>query len=224
MYNRAKKRVIPTLIAGTLASGLGLAMTTGSAQALQKGDWLVRIGASMVNPNESSSNPGGGLPAGSDVSINSDTQPSFTVAYMFTNNVSFEVLGATPFTHKIDGAGALAGIGQIAKVKHLPPTFSINYHFQPQASVRPYVGAGINYTYFFDEKATGALAGTSLSLDNSVGLAAQAGVDVDMNKKWFFNANVRYMKISTTAKFSNGYKLDVDVNPWVYTLAVGTRF
>lgn len=214
------KSLIPAAVAGALMFGL----TTGNAQALQKGDWLVRIGASTVSPNESSSNPSGGLPAGSDVSISSDTQPSFTVAYMFTDNISVEALGATPFSHDITGAGVLAGVGKIASTKQLPPIFSVNYHFQPQSNIRPYVGAGVNYTYFYDENTTGVMSGTSLKLDSSVGLAAQAGVDFDINKKWFLNANVRYAQISTTAKFSNGYKLDVDVNPWVYTLAVGTTF
>jgi len=224
MNKVSRKRIVPTAVAGVLAAGLGLAATTDTAHALGQGDWLVRVGASTVEPNESSSSPGGGLPPGSEVSINSNTQLSFTVAYMYTDNISFEVLGATPFSHDITGAGALAGTGKIAEVKHLPPTFSVNWHFQPHSNVRPYVGAGLNYTYFFDEKATGALSGYSLSLDNSWGPAVQAGLDYDINKKWFVNANVRYIKISTTAKFSNGYSLDVDVDPMVYTLAVGTHF
>jgi len=220
-----RKRIVSTAVAGVLATGLGLAATTGTAQALQKGDWLARVGASMVEPNESSSNPGGGLAPGTSVSINSNTQLSFTVAYMYTNNISFEVLGATPFSHDISGSGgSLAGAGKVAEIKHLPPTFSVNWHFQPQSNVRPYVGAGVNYTYFYDEKTTGAASGLSMSLDNSWGPAVQAGVDYDINKKWFVNANVRYIKISTTAKFSNGYSLDVDVDPMVYTLAVGTHF
>ncbi|HKK06914.1 MAG TPA: OmpW family outer membrane protein [Gammaproteobacteria bacterium] len=225
MSKRFQKRLIPSAIAGALAVGLGLAATTGTAQALQQGDWLVRVGASTVEPNESSSNPTGALPAGSEVSINSNTQLSFTVAYMFTNNISFEILGATPFSHDISGAGTLAGAGKIAEIKHLPPTFSVNWHFQPQARLRPYVGAGINYTYFYDEKTQG-LGATDISLDSSWGPAVQAGLDYDINNKWFLNANVRYIKISTTAKLTGAVtgNLDVDVDPMVYTLAVGTHF
>lgn len=218
------KAITPIVSAAVLAAGMTLVSGNAQAAGISQGDWLARVGASLVSPNESSSNPQGGLPAGSEVSVNDNTQLSFTIAYMFTNNLSFEVLAATPFKHDIEGAGALAGIGKIGETKHLPPTFSVNWHFQPQSNVRPYVGAGINYTTFFDEKATGALAGTSLKLDDSWGLAAQAGVDFDINPNWFLNANVRYIKISTTATYSNGYKLDVDLDPWVYTLAIGTRF
>lgn len=218
MTKQSKIRLISAAVAGALALGMG------SAQALQQGDWLVRVGASMVSPNESSSNPQGGLPAGSEVSINNNTQLSFTIEYMLNNNLGLEVLGATPFKHDIEGAGALAGVGKVGETKHLPPIVSVNWHFQPQSNIRPYVGAGINYTYFFDEKGAGPLANESLSLDNSWGLAAQAGVDFDINPNWFANASIRYAKISTTATYSNGYKLDVDIDPWVYTLAVGTHF
>lgn len=214
--------ITPILSAAALATGLSLISI--NAQALDQGDWLVRVGASTVQPNDSTSHPQGGLPAGSTVRVGSNTQLSFTVAYMFNPNMSFEVLAATPFKHDIEGAGALAGTGKIAETRQLPPTFSINWHFQPHSTVRPYLGAGINYTTFFDEKTQGTLAGTSMKLDDSWGLAAQAGVDVDISKRWFINANVRYIRISTTASFSNGYKLDVDLNPWVYTLAAGTRF
>ncbi len=222
MSKRFQKRLIPSAVAGALAVGLGLAATTGTAQALQQGDWLVRVGASTVEPNESTSGQSGDL-TGVKVSINSNTQLSFTVAYMYTNNISFEVLGATPFSHDI----SVSGGPKVAEIKHLPPTFSVNWHFQPQARLRPYVGAGINYTYFYDETTTGPLAGNNISLDSSWGPAVQAGVDYDINKKWFVNASVRYIKISTTATVSgptaNG-KLDVDVDPMVYTLAVGTHF
>ena len=134
-----------------------------------------------------------------------------------------EVLASLPFTHEIAGAGNLSGTDKVAEAKQLPPTVSLQYHFSPQGTTRPYVGAGINYTIFFDESTTGALAGTDISLDNSVGLTVQAGVDVDINKDWFWNADLRYISIETTADTALG-SVDVDIDPWVFTLAVGTSF
>jgi len=208
----------------SVTTGLGLSPVTASASPLQAGDWLVRIGLSNVNPNASSSNPRGGLPAGSDVSIDSSTRPSFTVGYMLTDNLDVELLAAWPFKHDITGDGALAGAGKIGDTKQLPPTLSVDWHFMPGSRVRPYVGVGVNYTHFFSENATGPLAGTTLSLDSSWGPAAQAGFDVDVGANWSFNASVRYIQIKTTATYGNGYKLDVDVNPWVYTVGIGTSF
>ncbi len=224
MSNHVSKWMIPAIMGLAVAVSIGLAPKTAAAAPLHAGNWLVRIGVSNVSPNESSSNPSGGLPAGSDVNISSSTRPSVNVAYMLTDNLDVELLAAWPFKHDISGSGALSGTGKIGDVKQLPPTLSVDWHFMPNSRIRPYVGLGINYTYFFSENATGPLAGTTLSLDNSWGAAAQAGLDVDVSSNWYVNASVRYIRIKTTATYSNGYKLDVDVNPWVYTIGIGTAF
>ena len=224
MKHRVSKWIIPSVAALAMMLSMGLAPRRAAAAPLHAGDWLVRIAFSNVNPNESSSNPGGGLPPGSDVSISSSTRPSVNVAYMLTDNLDVELLAAWPFKHDINGTGALTGTGKIGDVEQLPPTLSVDWHFMPDSRTRPYAGLGINYTYFFNANATGPLAGTSLSLDNSWGPAAQAGVDIDVGANWYFNAGVRYIRIKTTATYSNGYKLDVEINPWVYTIGIGTSF
>lgn len=224
MKHRVSKWMIPAIAGLALTLSLSLVPGTAAASALQAGDWLVRIGLSNVNPNASSSNPQGGLPGGSDVTVDSSTRPSFTVGYMLTDHLDLEILAAWPFKHDITGTGALAGAGKIGDTKQLPPTLSVDWHFMPNSNIRPYVGLGLNYTHFFSENATGALAGTTLSLDNSWGPAAQAGLDADVGANWSFNASVRYIQIKTTATYSNGYKLDVDINPWVFTVGIGTNF
>ncbi len=95
----------------------------------------------------------------------------------------------------------------------------------PQSTVRPYVGVGLNYTFFWDEKTTGALSGTKLDLDTSWGVAGELGVDIDIAPNWFMNAVVSYMDIDTKAK-SNllGTLGTVNIDPWVVGLNVGTRF
>lgn len=208
------KSVVSTLIAGSLV------LTSGVVTAVEKGDWLVRFGAANISPNDKS----GGFSKNSavGVAVESDTQAFVNVSYMIKENVALELLAATPFSHDLIATGAITG--KVGSADQLPPTLSVQYHFTPKASVRPYVGAGINYTTFFNEKTTGALAGTSLSLDDSWGLAVQAGVDVDITKDWFFNADVRYINIETTASSSALGNVDVEINPTVISLGVGTRF
>lgn len=197
-------------------------LVSTNAWALGAGDWFGRIGASMVDPDSSSGTVGGA--PGSGVEVDDDTQLSFTLGYMMTANIGIEVLGALPFKHEIRGTGTLAGLGEIAETKHLPPTVSVQYYFMPQGAVRPYVGAGVNYTYFFDEETKGALAGTSIDLDDSWGLAGQVGVDIDISNNWFVNADGRYIDIDTEARLGTGEQVDVQIDPWVFTLAVGRRF
>lgn len=204
----------------TFISAAAAIALSSQAYALGKGDWLVRFGAVSVNPNDSSGQVG--TIAGSGVSVNSSQGIFANLSYMLTDNVGVEVLAATPFSHDITATGSIASLGKVAEVKQLPPTVSVQYHFNPQSHFRPYVGAGINYTTFFDAKTTGSTV-TSISLDDSWGLAAQLGFDKDINQDWFFNADLRYIKISTTAT-TNAGNVDVTIDPWVVSIGVGTHF
>ncbi len=212
-----KYSVVPAALAGCLVGA------SPAALAVNQGDWLVRVGAAHVSPNDSS----GGLTADPSikVGVDSSTGLGLNLTYMVSPNIGVEVLGALPFKHDITGAGSLASAGKIAETKQLPPTVVALYNFAPKANVRPYAGIGINYTTFFSEKTTGALSGVSLKLDDSWGLAGEVGVDVDINKDWFFNASVWYMDINTTAKLGSGLgSVDVQIDPWAFFVGVGTRF
>ena len=105
----------------------------------------------------------------------------------------------------------------------LPPALSLNWHFNPNGMFRPYVGVGVNYTLFSGEETTGALSGADLTLDDSIGAAGQVGVDIGQ-RNWFFNANVRYIDLSTDVELDGADLGSADLNPWVYGLHVGYRF
>lgn len=195
------------------------ALTSASAFAHKEGDFIVRAGLASVVPNDDS-----GPIAGSKLEVNSNTQLGLTFGYMFTDNISFEVLAATPFSHDI----SLKGAGEIAKTKHLPPTFMVQYYFGDSSSdFRPYVGAGINYTFFFDEEfnsASKASGLNDLSLDDSWGLAANVGLDYMLNDNWFVNGSIWYADIDTTATINGSVNVDVDIDPWVFMIAGGYKF
>lgn len=190
--------------------------------AAARGDWLVRFGVSHVAPDAQSDATALGSTTGVDV--NSDTRLSFTIAYLFADHWAVELLGALPFEHEIKATGAIAGLGTIGRTKHLPPVLSLQYHFQPRARIRPYVGVGVNYTNFFDTEAQGALAGTSLRLEDSWGLAAQIGTDFDLSNGWFGNVDVRYIDIDTEATSPVAGTFDISLDPWVVTLSLGRAF
>ena len=206
----------PEKLTRVMFMALGLIMFS-SSHAAEKGDWLVRFGAIHVSPNDSSGTLTGAPTVG--VAVDSDTQAFANISYMLSETLALELLAATPFTHTISATGALSG--EIATVKQLPPTLSLQHHFSPNGTVRPYAGAGINYTMFFDEQATAVI--NSISLDDSWGWAAQAGTDIEINKNWFANVDLRYINIETTATTNLG-TVDVKINPWVFSVGVGTRF
>ena len=228
-----------------LATAIFAALTlpiTGFAH--EAGDILVRAGVTNVAPDDSSSNI---LVGGADfalggatvgpVSVDSNAQLGLNLAYFITPNINIEVLAATPFSHDIDIAGGDINLG---KTKHLPPTVTANYYFLDASSkFQPYIGAGLNYTVFFDEEfnqgtvdviegAAGAVV-SDLSLDASFGFSAQIGADYEVSEGIYVNASVRYIDIETEADFkvagSDIGKIEtVDINPWVYTVSVAYKF
>lgn len=203
-----------------------MAALSSPAFAHQEGDILVRAGIASVSPNDSSDKI---LGYDEELHVNSDTQLGLTVGYMLTDNVSVELLAASPFSHKI--STPLLGLGDIAETKHLPPTVMLQYYFgTKESTLRPFVGAGINYTVFFDEgfnsKAQGAGL-TDLNLDDSWGLAANAGLDYMLEDNWFVSGSVWYADISTDATYKyegENKSTKVDIDPWVFMLAVGYSF
>ncbi len=205
-----------TTIAVLTAMGLAMGSASFSAQAIQAGDMFGRLTLTTVMPNDDAD-------PFSDVAVvpevGDSTRPGATFVYMYTDNIGFEVLAALPFKHDI----SVDGMGVIGETKHLPPTFSVQYYFNPQSKVRPFVGLGLNYTTFFSSKTIDGLGG-DLELDDSFGLAAQVGIDYDLDEKWFLTADVRYMNIETTATNSVAGSTDVEINPTVVSVGVGYKF
>ena len=192
-----------TILASSLllVSGLAIAET----------DWIVRAGFSTVTP-KSNNNP--------TVSVDNSSSFSFTIEKMLGPKLGLEVLAAYPFEHDI----RLVGGPRVGSAKQLPPTVSLNWHWLPEATFSPYIGAGINYTIFWDEATVGALDGTRLSLSDSFGLAAQLGFDINLSNNWLLNGSVRYISISTEAKLDGASIGDVDIDPLVYSFNIGKRF
>ncbi|MFA3791023.1 OmpW family protein [Aliiglaciecola sp. SL4] len=207
---------------------VAVALSATQAQAYTTGDMILRAGVTTVAPDESSGNVFiGGADVGVGVNVDNNSQLGLNFAYFLSPNWAIEVLAATPFEHDI----GLNTVGALGSTKHLPPTISANYHFlDADSAFQPYVGLGINYTIFFSEEFTAANqeAGfDDLELDDSVGLSAQIGFDYMLDDNWFVNASARYIDISTEATFTNDGSagtVDVDIDPFVYSLTVGYKF
>ena len=200
-------KINKALLAG-MALGLGF---SGTAAAFEPGDWLLRVGASYVSPASDNSET---------VSVGSATSATINLGYMMTDCWALEILAAYPFKHDLE----LLDGTKIGSTKQLPPTLSLQYHFRPTEKLQPYLGFGINYTSFFDEKTTGPLTGSDLNLGDSWGLAGQAGLDFLVSDTVFLNLDVRYIDIETKATVDNVSLGKVKVDPWVVGGHIGFRF
>ncbi|KXO78568.1 OmpW/AlkL family protein [Stutzerimonas stutzeri] len=220
------------------ASALALALAAPFAQAFEAGDIIVRAGAVTVDPREDSSDINHavlGDVAGSKATLDSNTQLGLNFAYMVTDKVGIELLAATPFSHDVGVKGMpgpYAGLnGKLGSLKHLPPTLSVVYYpLDKTSAFQPYVGAGINYTWFFDTELSSSVESkgfSGLDVKDSWGLAAQVGMDYMLTDNIMLNAQVRYIDIDTTGTThlaGDKVKVDIDVDPFVYMVGLGYKF
>lgn len=218
---------IATAAIALVAATPALAQDTG----LSKGDVIVRLRGILVAPNESSGGIQPSLPT-EKVRVDDSFMPEVDLTYMLTDAVGVEVIASTT-KHSVFGiTGVTGGIGKLASTWVLPPTATVNYHFNNKGAIRPYLGAGVNWTIFWNSKPTAAFeaaAGkTHVGMSDSVGVAAQAGVDIDLGPKMFLNLDVKYITIKTDATLVTAglgtQKVHVALDPLVFGAGVGFKF
>ncbi|KIC10105.1 membrane protein [Leisingera sp. ANG-M1] len=193
-----------------LALTSALAALAAPALAQQQGDWTVGVGIANVNPKSDN-----GTLAGAAATIDDGTALSLTLEYFFRDNWGVELLAASPFSHDVKLNGAFA-----AKAKQLPPTLSVNYHFPTQGKIKPFLGLGLNYTTFFEEETA---LGT-LELDDSFGIAVNAGADYQISDRGALRFNVRWMDIDTDATLNGAGIGTAEIDPVVVNVAYVHRF
>lgn len=179
--------------------------------AQEAGEWLVRAGYWNVAPKSDNGNV---------VNVDSGASLGFNFTYMVTDQFAVELLAAAPFSHDIN----LNSGGKVAETKHLPPTLSAQYHFPVGETTSLYAGLGLNYTLFFDEETSGALAGTDLDLDASFGLAAQLGFDYRFSDRYVLNIDARWIDIDTDVELDGAALETVEIDPFVIGINLGMRF
>lgn len=219
------------------ATPLALIVSLASLPALahDAGAVFLRMGPALVAPNDSSSSVSlNGTPVpGTGVRVDDAYAVGFTVAWMLTEHVAVELLASTPFTHDIHGQGL--GIDKIGEVTQLPPTLSLQWFPRDGAArLQPYVGLGVNYFMSFSEEVSGeleaALGRSNLDVHDSIGLAAQIGVDYALADRWSVNASLWYVDIATEATIRTAtagfdqIEVDLDVDPLAWMLGVSYRF
>lgn len=197
-----KKQIV---MAALLAAG---SVTGAMAQALGESPWLLRVRSVHLDSVNKDSTPLG-------LAINNKTFGEVDITYFLSRNVAAELVLTTPQKQIVYAGGA-----EIGSFKHLPPSLLLQYHFTDIQGIKPYVGAGINYTHFSDVSLP-----TGVSLDShSWGTAFQLGLDIPIDKNWSINLDVKkaYIRTDVYSLGSSVGRLKVD--PMLYAVGVGYRF
>ncbi|HYE49412.1 MAG TPA: OmpW family outer membrane protein [Azospirillaceae bacterium] len=217
-------KVSPVLAAAACAAVSLLAATPQAMAEKAQGDLLVRGRVLYVEPDESSSLSLGGAGIAGKVDADIGAVPELDFTYFLTDNIGVElILGTTP--HEVKAKGTPLGNVDLGEVWLLPPTLSAQYHFNPKGQISPYVGAGLNYTFFYNVDNGGV---ADVDYTDGFGWSLQAGVDVALKGPWSLNLDVKKIFIDTKATvnagLANPIRAKVDIDPWVVGIGVGYRF
>lgn len=195
-----------------------ICFTTLSAQAMDK-NMMVRMRTIAIMPDES----GSPSVVGGKVKLTDDSVPEIDFSYFFNDRFALELILATA-QHKASANKTSLNNLDLGEVSLLPPTLLAQYHHE-FGKFKPYVGAGLNYTIFYNAEPGIA---RSVRYDNSLGYALQVGGDYEIADNIYLNFDIKKLYLSTNVEvntYSNGtVTADVDINPWIVGLGIGTRF
>jgi outer membrane protein len=203
----------------------GMAMAPPAAAGDNNGDFMVRVLATGVLPDTSagaiSVNGAPAFPADS-YEVSDELIPALTLSYFLNKNLALELFCCFA-KHDIDGQGALAGV-DVGDTWIFPPALTLQYHFDPMGGFKPYVGVGAQYIHFFDTSSND-LGGT-MDIDDALGFTLQAGVDVELGRGWYLNADVKKTWLETSWTIDNGAAItgSFDLDPWIVSAGLGYRF
>ncbi|WP_352448067.1 MULTISPECIES: OmpW family protein [unclassified Mesorhizobium] len=192
----------------------------GAAVTEWPNPWQVRLRALGVITEDSgyvNAEPGSGL------SYSNTVTPELDISYYFTDNIATELILGTTYAN-IEGQGAIGALGNVGKVWLLPPTLTLQYHFTKFGAFKPYVGAGVNYTIFYNQHAGSADA---LKVDNTFGTALQVGFDYMVDQHWGVNFDVKKLFLKPDFDVTvDGAKQTgkAELDPWLIGAGVTYRF
>ncbi len=180
---------------------------------LSKERFQIRARIVGIAPDDDSS-----VNIGGSTNVSPAVVPEVDLTYFITENVAAELIAATA-KHEISHNSA----GNLGTAWILPPTLTLQYHFTPDKKFSPYIGAGINYSYFYGEDEASAF--TDLKVTGGFGTALQVGADYWLNDHWGINVDVKKLYLNIDGKLNNGaVRADIDLDPWVFGTGVSYRF
>jgi outer membrane protein len=217
-----KHTISMAAFAAALLASSSLVSNSAQARSLEGASWdakerfMIRARVIDVVPDESSTTSiGGSITAGNRIA------PEVDFTYFFTDNIAAELIAATT-KHKMGARNTGLGDLDLGTVWALPPTLTLQYHFNPHGQFRPYAGAGLGYVVWYNAK-PGQM--NSISYDNGISYALQAGMDIGIDDHWALNVDVKKLFHNVDAKVNGGaVTADVDLDPWVIGAGIAYRF
>ena len=229
-------KILSAVMGGLLSVGAGSAsanaQTANSTSTPQQpmvteavgksaGTFMVGVRALGIIPE----NNGSSTSIGGHVSATGQAAPELNISYFFTDNIAAEIIAASTRHNIRLGDTALGGV-DAGSAWVLPPTLTLQYHFFPHEKFSPYIGVGVNATFFYATSGSGPLV-SKLTLDNRIGGVFEAGLDYNIVGHWFANFDVKQILVSTRAHADTALgpvTAKTDLDPLVIGAGIAYRF
>ena len=195
---------------------LGLLAALSFNAIAQENPWMVRVRATDLNWENGQSTATINA-SGLNVNAKDKTIPELDITYFFTKNIAAELVLTYP--QRVDVRTDSTSLGTVTA---LPPTLLAQYHFTDFGPLKPYVGAGVNYTRFGSRELS--TTGTYSVEKSSVGYAAQIGADYMLSKNWGINLDVKYIQIKTDVLSAGVSAGTLDLSPIATSVGVTYKF
>lgn len=207
-----KKQILLSAVAlGVLGTAIP-AMADDGYDFWSADRWQVRGRIISVMPDEQSD-----LSISGEATVSNAVVPEVDVTHFVTPNVGVELIAAVaPHTLQLNGSDDLGD------TVILPPTMTVQYHFDRTQAFSPYVGAGVNYSTFFNTDTDPSYS--NLKVSGGFGTALQAGFDYWLDDNWGVNVDVKKLFLNVDARVNGTVTADVDLDPWIVGAGVSYRF
>ncbi len=224
----------PSFIAPRALAFAIAAAVPAAASAQAAGSWLVRLGATQIQPQVTSGDLSAPSKPGTRIDVRSDTQPTAGVTYLWSDQLALDLPLSAGFRHDVTGDGAIAGAGKLAEVNALPVTLLVQWRFGAASStLRPYVGIGPTYAYFYEPRSTPTLTAitggtpgrpTLLEMKSKLTVTAQLGLAWNFMPRWALDVAVTKTPLKTTGTLSTGQTIETKLDPVSAHVGVAYRF
>lgn len=209
---------IATLVGCFLLLGMALSPCLSADDS----PWLFRARILGVFPDDSSSQI---TTIGGEADVGEAYTPDLDISYFFTDNFAVEFVFLAYARHDVKAKNTAVSDIDLGSLDLVPPTVTAQYHFTPENTFRPYVGAGFSFVLIPNEDPGVA---TDVRYDDGVfGSTLQAGFDYFYDEHWCLNFDIKKVWVNVDVAvdaLGTTVQTSVDVDPWLFGIGVGYHF
>lgn len=194
---------------GACVAGLALASPARADSEVPR-HWIARIGIHPVHPR---SEP--------NADFKADPHAGFSLGatYLFSKHWALELFAVFPRSHELH-----IDEEPVGSFEMIPTTATVQYHVSDAGGrMRAYVGLGIGHASIGSEQTKASLAGLDLRIDDATGVAATAGIDMDIGPLWFVNLDARWIDLDSTMRLAGSGSQRFIIDPYMFGLSIGRR-